>query len=84
MIRQKVQQKLNGYLQVDQIIKDIDSYIVPGVHGNDAGIIGALALAEVALKVCFRHAGAPDLLTAYAHAISTLSVYTFVDFLLFI
>eukprot|EP00039_Didymoeca_costata_P023562 m.7517 g.7517 ORF g.7517 m.7517 type:complete len:142 (+) comp3726_c0_seq2:654-1079(+) len=48
-IRKYVQNTINGYLQVDQILKNIDEYIVPGVHGGDAGLVGALALAEHAL-----------------------------------
>lgn len=49
-IRAKVQAVLNGYLQVDQITTDkINEWIVPGTHGPDAGIIGALALAQAAL-----------------------------------
>jgi hypothetical protein len=50
MIRAEVQSVLNGYIATDQITTaaGIAKYIVPGVHGNDAGIIGALALAEMA------------------------------------
>jgi len=50
MIRAKVQEVLNGYIDHKSITTQagIDSYIVPGVMGNDAGIVGALALAEMA------------------------------------
>jgi hypothetical protein len=50
MIRAEVQSVLNGYIATDQITTaaGIAKYIAPGVHGNDAGIIGALALAEMA------------------------------------
>ena len=46
MIRTKVQDHLNGYIQADQILEKIDEYIVPPALGNQAGVLGALALAE--------------------------------------
>eukprot|EP00040_Diaphanoeca_grandis_P039418 m.258998 g.258998 ORF g.258998 m.258998 type:complete len:354 (-) comp37431_c0_seq1:52-1113(-) len=50
MIRKETQRMLNGYIQVDSIVTSaIDKYIVPAIHTNDAGIIGALALAEAAV-----------------------------------
>lgn len=50
MIRTEVQRVLNGYVGVDKITTEkINEYIVPAVHENDAGIIGALALAKSAL-----------------------------------
>ena len=50
-IRAHVQSMLNGYVQVDQILTDqIDEYIVSSDYGNDAGLIGALALGEYALQ----------------------------------
>mmetsp|Transcript_35880 Transcript_35880/g.94039 ORF Transcript_35880/g.94039 Transcript_35880/m.94039 type:complete len:382 (-) Transcript_35880:40-1185(-) len=49
-IRKEVQRVLNGYIQVESITTDqIEQYIVPAIHENDAGIIGALALSEAAL-----------------------------------
>jgi fructokinase len=46
-----VQALLNGYVQVDQILTDqIDDYIVSSEFGNDAGLIGALALGQFALE----------------------------------
>ena len=48
-IRRYVQESLNGYLQHPSITHDIDSYIRPSAWGNNAGIIGALALAQLAL-----------------------------------
>ncbi len=45
-IHKVVQEKLNGYIQKDEIIKNIDQYIVtPGLGGN-AGSLGAVALVK--------------------------------------
>lgn len=46
LLRQNVQQLLNGYLQVPALLHEIDSYIVPPALGNRAGVLGALALAQ--------------------------------------
>jgi len=48
MIRQKVQELLNGYLQIPEILERIDEYIVPPGLGNRAGVLGAIALAKMA------------------------------------
>ena len=48
MIRTQVQAKLNNYLDVSQITRDIDSYIVPPKLGSRAGIAGAFVLAQQA------------------------------------
>merc|ERR1712083_590029 len=54
-IRQATRQILEGYIQHPKVVSDgpngIDGYIVPSVRGNDAGIFGALALAQDAYKV---------------------------------
>lgn len=43
-------QLLNGYVQSDSITEtNIDKYIVRSKHGSDAGIIGAIVLAQYAL-----------------------------------
>lgn len=47
-VRSRVQHLLNGYLQNDSILKNIDAYIVPPGLGDDAGVVGALALAREA------------------------------------
>ena len=48
-IQQKVQKILGGYVQSAQITQHIDQYIVlPGL-GNRSGVLGAIALAELAL-----------------------------------
>lgn len=45
MIRKKVQEHLNGYIQIREILEEIDSYIVYPQLGNKAGVLGAVALA---------------------------------------
>ena len=51
-IRSKMQTMLNGYISVDAIQqpRQLDELIVPSDHGNDAGIMGALGLAQHALE----------------------------------
>ncbi|CAK0796281.1 unnamed protein product [Prorocentrum cordatum] len=53
-IRQATRRILNGYIHNPKVLGDgqdgIDSYIVPSERGNEAGIYGALALADAALK----------------------------------
>ncbi|MFW6062568.1 MAG: ROK family protein [Chloroflexota bacterium] len=46
MIRKKTRDLLNGYVQKAAILEEIDSYIVPPQLGGQAGVLGALALAE--------------------------------------
>ncbi|MHB1354871.1 MAG: ROK family protein [Anaerolineae bacterium] len=47
-IRAKVQQHLCGYIQVPELTTEIDSFIVPPMLGGRAGVLGAIALAEIA------------------------------------
>ncbi|NLO10099.1 MAG: ROK family protein [Clostridiales bacterium] len=49
LIRAKVKEYLNGYINSKFILDDIDSYIVPPALGDDAGIKGALRLGHLAL-----------------------------------
>src|SRR5690625_2317924 len=49
LVRQQVQELLNDYVAVPQIMDQIDEYIVPPGLGDDAGITGALMLAKQAL-----------------------------------
>jgi len=49
LIRRRVQQLLNNYLDVPEILDHIDELIVPPGLGNRAGVLGAIALAELAL-----------------------------------
>ena len=51
LVRRKVQQFLNGYIQSTQITERIKEYIVPPVLGNQAGVLGAIALAIEHLHV---------------------------------
>lgn len=56
MIRLKVVQYLNGYVQHPQILEDTDHYIVPPRLGQQAGVLGAIALAKQAFQT-LEHAG---------------------------
>jgi fructokinase len=49
-IRKLVQENLNNYVQSKQILENIDGYIIPPGLSGYAGVLGALALAERALK----------------------------------
>jgi fructokinase len=49
MIRENLRECLNGYVQAPDILESIDSYLVPPLLGDDAGVLGALVLAERAL-----------------------------------
>lgn len=48
MIRKKVLQLLNGYVQHEAILQHIDEYIVPPKLGDLSGVSGAFVLAEQA------------------------------------
>jgi fructokinase len=48
LVRNRVQTLLNGYVQDRAILEEIDSYIVPPALGSQAGVLGAIALAEQA------------------------------------
>lgn len=48
MIRAKMQETLNGYVQAAAILDDIDTFIVPPALGDQAGMLGAIALAQAA------------------------------------
>jgi fructokinase len=50
LIHQHTLALLNGYLESERITAEIDRYIVPPASGNRAGVLGALALAEMALE----------------------------------
>lgn len=50
LIRKQVQELLNGYVQAKEIVDSVDSYIVPPALENQAGVLGAFALAERALR----------------------------------
>jgi len=46
LIRAEVQTLLNGYIQSPEILARIEQYIVPPALGGQAGVLGAIALAE--------------------------------------
>jgi len=47
-LRRRVQEYLNGYVNSPAILQDIDGYIVPPALSNRAGVLGAIALAQLA------------------------------------
>lgn len=49
-IRVRVQDLLHGYLQTPAILEHIDTYIVSPALGGDAGVLGAIALAQQAIR----------------------------------
>ena len=48
LVRRRVQELLNDYLQVPAITDRVDDYIVPPALGDRAGVLGAIALAQQA------------------------------------
>lgn len=50
MIRKNVKELLNGYVQTKEILEDIDNYIVYPKLGDNAGLLGSVALALKALE----------------------------------
>jgi fructokinase len=48
LVRQKMVELLNGYVQAPAILENINTYIVPPGLGNRAGVLGAIALAQQA------------------------------------
>ncbi len=50
LIHNQVFSLLNGYIKTDQILEDMDKFIVPPGLGNQAGVLGAIALAQDALN----------------------------------
>jgi fructokinase len=45
MIREQVQELLNGYVQATEITEEIGGFIVRPALGDRAGVLGAIALA---------------------------------------
>lgn len=48
MIQQKVKDRLNGYVQSPAVGEEINTYIVPPGLGTRSGMLGALAMAQMA------------------------------------
>jgi fructokinase len=45
VVRRKVQQLINGYIQSSMVLESIDSYILPPTLGTRSGVLGAIAMA---------------------------------------
>jgi fructokinase len=50
LVRQQVRQLLNGYIQNRAVLDAIDRFIVPPSLGNRAGVLGAIALGQLAAQ----------------------------------
>jgi fructokinase (EC 2.7.1.4) len=50
-VKAKTHQLLNGYIQAEPLLSDIDSYIVVPDLGNQAGVLGGFVLAEALLGI---------------------------------
>jgi fructokinase len=50
LVRQNLLDVLHGYVQSPEILQRIEQYIVPPGLGNRAGVLGAIALAELKMK----------------------------------
>ncbi|MFZ4764988.1 MAG: ROK family protein [Roseimicrobium sp.] len=50
MIREELQRMLNGYLQTRELMENMEQYIVPPALGDNAGLLGAMALGQAALR----------------------------------
>jgi fructokinase len=48
-VRKQLQDILNRYVVAEQLTSAIDGYVVPPDLGDDAGVLGAIALAQEAL-----------------------------------
>ena len=51
LVRDKTKQYLNGYVQSSAILEEMDTYIVPPKLGNKAGVLGAIALGQLAMQL---------------------------------
>jgi fructokinase len=50
LIRTKVQELLGGYISAPQVLENIEQYIIPPGLGSQAGVLGAVALAQQAAE----------------------------------
>jgi fructokinase len=50
MIQEELQRMLNSYVQTREVMEDIADFIVPPALGDHAGVLGALALGQQALR----------------------------------
>ena len=51
LIREEVRKILGNYISAKEILEANEDYIVPPVLGSQAGVLGALALAQIAAEV---------------------------------
>jgi fructokinase len=47
MVRRRLRELVAGYLDIPLLDEDIGSYLVPPGLGDDAGVLGAIALAQL-------------------------------------
>jgi fructokinase len=47
LVRRKSLELLNSYIQVSAITEHIEEYVVPPRLGDNAGVLGAIALASI-------------------------------------
>jgi len=50
LIRSKVKELLGGYISAPQNLENIEQYIIPPGLGSQAGVLGAVALAQQAAE----------------------------------
>jgi fructokinase len=50
LVHQKTLESLNEYVQSPEILSKIEAFIVPPKLGNNAGVLGAIALAQDKIK----------------------------------
>jgi fructokinase len=50
MVRTQVRELLGGYLETPLLLDDIDRYLVAPELGDDAGVLGAIAMAKLAVR----------------------------------
>ncbi len=50
LVRKRFAELLNGYVVQLRDRNDLESYIVPPAHGDNAGLVGSVALANLALR----------------------------------
>jgi len=50
MVREKLAALLNGYVRTSEILSGLDAFVVPPQLGGQAGVLGALILAEQAKR----------------------------------
>ena len=46
MVREKLSSLLNGYIRTPQLLGKLHEYVCPRELGDDAGVLGAIALAQ--------------------------------------